>query len=274
MRPHVPALISNVALVTGSGHGIGQGIAELMAEEEAMVVVSDKRGDPQAEARALAVANRITAKRQRATVINCDLGVREHIDHLVDETLQRYGQINVLVNNAFHWDGKMFEDQDWEGLRRYADVNFIGTAYLTQRVARHMREAKHSGAIVFITSVHQETVRREHPWYSMGKAGLVMLIKELAVEYGPYGIRVNGVAPGHIETDDGKVDMGKRAENPCIPLLGVSGLPEDIAKAVVFLCSHAARFITGQVLTVDGGERLWGEWAYKKPPGGAPSQGP
>lgn len=267
MRSYLPSLSQKVAIVTGSGHGIGQGIAELLAEQGAVVVVSDRRGDPAAEQRAQDVAGGITANGQQAVLINCDLGVEYDIEYLVAETIRQCGRIDVLVNNVFHWDDKTFADQNWDGLRRYAEVNFMGTSYLTQLVAQHMRSQKNAGSIMFITSVHQENVRRVRPWYSVGKAGLAMLVKELAVEYGPSGIRVNGVAPGHIETDDAKVAAGKRTDNPYIPLLGKSGLPEDIAKAVVFLASaDTAGFISGATVFVDGGERLYTEWVDRMPP--------
>lgn len=267
MRSYLPSLSQKVAIVTGSGHGIGQGIAELLAEQSALVIVSDRRGDAAAELRAQEVAGGITANGQQAVVINCDLGVEDDIWWLVHETVRQCGHIDILINNAFHWDDKMFSAQDWEGLRRYAEVNFMGTSYLTQLVAEYMRAQKLAGSIIFITSVHQENVRRVQPWYSVGKAGLAMLVKELAVEYGPSGIRVNGVAPGHIETDDDKVAAGKRTDNPYIPLLGKSGLPEDVAKAVVFLASNdTAGFISGATVFVDGGERLYTEWVDRKPP--------
>lgn len=263
MRNYLPQFTDEVSVVTGGGHGVGEGIARLLAEQGSHVFVVDR-----VLKQAQRVAEAIKDAGGWAQAVECDIGRRADIDRLLKKTvLAKTGRVDVLINNAFHWDGKRLEKQDWAGLEEYARVNFTGTVYLTEHVLQHMREGGRGGAVVCITSVHQTNVRRLHPWYSYGKAGLAEMVKEWAVAYGPWGIRVNAVAPGHIETDDAKVAAGERADNQHIPLRGKSGLPEDVAKAVVFLASNdTARFISGTTLFVDGAESLWGEWAHVMPP--------
>lgn len=262
MRGHLPDFTDQVSVVTGGGHGIGEGIARLLVEQGSRVFVID---------RALKQAQRVAKSIRRAggwaQAVECDIGSKADIDRMLGTVLATERRLDILVNNAFHWDGKRLEKQDWAGLEQYARVNFTGPVYLTERVLKNMRDAGEGGAVVCVTSVHQVNVRRLHPWYSYGKAGLAMMVKEWAVAYGPWGIRVNAVAPGHIETDDAKVAAGERADNQHIPLKAKSGLPSDVAKAVAFLASaDTAGFISGTTLFVDGAESLWGEWAHMMPP--------
>lgn len=262
MNTHLPDFTGSISVVTGAGHGIGEGIARLLAEQGSRVFVVDR-----VVKRARRVVKNIKSAGGSAEALGCDIGRRADLDRLLETVLEAEKQIDILVNNAFHWDNKRLETQDWAGLEGYARVNFTGTIYLTECVLKHMRAAGRGGVVVCITSVHQTNVRRRHPWYSCGKAGLAMMVKEWAVAYGPSGIRVNAVAPGHIETDDDKVAAGERADNPYIPLGGQSGLPRDVAQAVAFLASDdTAGFISGTTLFVDGGESLWNEWASVMPP--------
>ncbi len=257
MRSNIPRLEGKNAVVTGSGHGIGEGIARLYAEQGARVLLTDKEED---------AGNAVTASIRNnggaAEFLKCNIGVKEDIDQLVQYAREQFGQIDILVNNAFYWNFKPFEKQQWEDLCSFAMVNMVGTTYLTQQVIRTMRE-RLKGTVIFISSIHEETVRRLHPPYSMGKGGIKMLVRELAVEYGPHGIRVNAIAPGHVETE-----TGEPADNPYIPLGGKSALPEDIAKLAVVLASEeVSGHITGVSIPVDGGERLYGEWVSRMPPG-------
>lgn len=257
MRPNLPSLQGKNALVTGSAHGIGEGIARLYAEQGARVLLTDKE-----ENAGRNVASSIQNAGGTAEFLRCNIGAKDNIDQLMRYTREHLGQIDILVNNAFYWNFKPFEDQTWKDLRSFAMVNMVGTTYITQQVLRTMRN-RVRGAVIFISSIHEETVRRLHPPYSMGKGGIRMLVRELAVEYGPHGIRVNAIAPGHIETD-----KAERTDNPYIPLGGTSGLPEDIAKLAVVLASEeVSGHVTGVSIPVDGGERLYGEWVDRLKPG-------
>lgn len=263
IQPHLPDLSGKHALVTGAAHGIGEGIARLFASQGASVAVVDIRKEAAAR-----VAQSIRQQGGNALAFRCDIGKKNSIDRMLSDVRTKLGEIEILVNNAFYWNFKPFEEQRWDDLEDFAKVNAIGTTYLTQRIIRSMRERMVRGAIIFISSVHEETVRRLHPPYSMGKAGIAMLVKELAVEYGPAGIRVNAIAPGHVETES-----PKRADNPYIPLGMKSALPEDIAKVAVLLASdEVTGHVTGVSIPVDGGERLYAEWVDRLKPGrrGAP----
>lgn len=273
MRPGLPSLSGMVSIVTGAGHGIGQSIAELFAEQGAIVIVSDRDAR-----KARAVASSITRRGDTAEAFPCNIGRRRDVERLVRHARTHFRQIDVLVNNAFHWDSRRFEHQTWDGLQRYADVNFTGTTYLTQLVLQHMRERvlvarrrrrqlAPPGTVLFVTSVHEETVRRLDPWYSMSKRAEAGLVAEAAVAYGPYGIRVNAIAPGHTETEDQKVLAGRRTRNRYIPLRGASALPEDVAKVALLLASRETMgHVTGTTIFVDGGEHLYTEWVARLPP--------
>ena len=257
MRSNLPSLQGKNAVVTGSAHGIGEGIARLYAEQGARVLLTDKD-----ENAGQSATSSIQKAGGAAEFLQCDISVKDEIDQLVRHAREGLGQIDILVNNAFFWNFKAFEDQEWEDLCQFSMVNMVGTTYLTQQIMRTMRD-RLSGAVIFISSIHEETVRRLHPPYSMGKGGIKMLVRELAVEYGPYGIRVNAIAPGHVETEG-----TERADNPYIPLGQKSALPEDIAKLAVVLASEeVSGRITGVSIPVDGGERLYGEWVDRLKPG-------
>ncbi len=266
-------LSGEFAVVTGASQGVGEGIARRLAAHGAVVSIGHEpkpRGGVNYPANARQVVGDITAAGGQAFASPLDLADPDSIIRFF-ASVQERGPVTLLVNNAFWWSGKRYAEHTVEDLRQFAAIDFVGPNLLTLLALEHMRRADIPGSVINITSVHQETIRRLHPFYSALKAALAMMTKELAVEYGPYGIRVNNVAPGHIETDPEKVARGRRTRNRYIPLLGLSGLPDDIAKAVVFLASSTASgFITGQTLFADGGERLMGEWVAKIPPGVGP----
>lgn len=258
MRPNLPSLQGKNAVVTGAAHGIGEGVSRLFAEQGANVLLVDKKEDKGND-----VTSSIRNGEGAAKFLKCNIGVKDDIDQLVQYAREHLGQVDILVNNAFYWNFKPFEKQEWEDLCSFSMVNMVGTTYLTQQIIRTMRE-RLKGTVIFISSIHEETVRRLHPPYSMCKAGIKMLVRELAVEYGPYGIRVNAIAPGHVE-----IDQKERVDNPYIPLGWKSALPEDVAKVAVFLASEeVSGRITGVSIPVDGGERLYGEWVDRLRPGG------
>lgn len=257
MRPNLPSLSGKNAIVTGAAKGIGKGTARLFAEQGAHVLLVDKE-----EQEGQVTTSAIHNEGGSAEFLKCNLGIKEDIDQVMKHVRDRFGQIDILVNNAFFWNFKPFREQMWDDLNSFAKVNMVGTTYLTQQVIEGMR-GHVRGSIIFISSIHEETVRRLHPPYSMGKAGITMLVKELAVEYGPHGIRVNAIAPGHVETE-----QEERTDNPYIPLGGKSALPEDIAKMAVLLASEETTGrVTGVSIPVDGGERLYGEWVDRLKPG-------
>lgn len=268
MNLNLPDLSGERIVVTGASQGVGEGIARVLATQGAEVIVTYEPSPKRVfERRARAVVRALTSADTSVSAAPLDLADTRSIAHFVRKTWRRK-LVTALVNNAFWWSGRRFEKQTLQDLHRFALIDFVGTFYLTQQMLIRMRTRQVYGSVINITSVHQETVRRLHPPYSALKAALAMLMKELAVEYGPYGIRVNSVAPGHTETDPAKVQRGQRARNRFIPLRALSALPEDIGKTVAFLAARSVSGqITGTTIFVDGGERLFSEWAAKIPPG-------
>ena len=267
MKKFLPPLDGLRMIVTGASQGVGEGIARVVTAQGADVLITHEPTQKFTR-RAEKLVRELRKAGLTVSAFPLDLSSRESIDACVRHAWRRNRRVDVLVNNAFWWSNKRFEEHAYEDFERFAIVDVTGLTYWTQQILIRMREARVPGSVINITSVHQETIRRLHPTYSALKAALAMLTKELAVEYAPYGIRVNAVAPGHVETDPAKVRAGKRARNRFIPLRARSALPGDIGKAVAaFASPDLFPQVTGVTLFVDGGERLFGEWVVRIPPG-------
>ncbi|GAA3017449.1 NAD(P)-dependent dehydrogenase (short-subunit alcohol dehydrogenase family) [Streptomyces sp. KhCrAH-43] len=236
------------ALITGAGRGIGAATARLLASEGARVLVTDLDG-----ARAEAVAAEIRAAGSVAEALACDVADRAAVDAAVAYAVETFGGLDVLVNNAYacSLDSVLFEDEPDETWHRDLDVS-LGGAYRCSRAAMPHLAASGRGAIVSIGSVNGVQDFGNHA-YSAAKAGLASLTRTLAGHAGPRGVRANLVVPGTIRTD---AWAGREAELDRVSALyplGRVGEPEDIAKAVAFLASSDAEWITGTSLCVDGG---------------------
>lgn len=233
-----------VALVTGASRGIGAAAARRLAAEGYTVVVHYHTARKQAEQIASEIAGEAVA---------ADLASFTQIDAMIDKILSRYGKIDVLVNNAgIALSGLYQEISDADALRIMA-VNLGGTMHTSKRVLPAMLRA-HSGCIINIASVWGETGAACEVHYSAAKAGIIGFTKALAKETGPAGIRVNCVSPGVIDTDMNRMhDAGTmQALAEETPLCRI-GTPEDVAETIAFLASERACFMTGQVLSVNGG---------------------
>lgn len=241
-------LKDQVAIVTGSARGIGRAIALALAKRGADVVISDVLADA-----ASVTAEEIKELGRRSLAIQCNVVNRPDVDHLIQQTVSELGKLDILVNNAgITQDAllvRMTEDQ-WD---RVLNINLKGTFLACQSAAKIMMKAR-NGKIVNIASVVGLTGNAGQVNYAASKAGVIALTKTVAKELAPRNINVNAVAPGFIETD-----MTKKLSESVhkmfldnIPM-GRVGKPEDVANAVVFLCSPAANYITGHCLTVDGG---------------------
>lgn len=241
-----------VALITGASRGIGLATAKLFVSGGARVVISSRKQG--ALDQALAQLGGISPGHAHAIMAHG--GRPEDISRLVSETLSIFGRIDVLVNNAAtsaHYGDTL--DADVSAWDKTFDVNVRGTFLLIQSVVNAwMRQ--NGGAIVNIASVGGINPVRGLSVYNITKAALLHLTRQLALELGGYGIRVNAVAPGLIQTRFAEVlwkeDAARAAFEKSNPL-GRVGQPEEVAEAIVFLASSAAAYINGQVVVVDGG---------------------
>lgn len=238
-----------VALITGSTRGLGRAIAEKLAEEKAKVIITGTN-----EEKAKLVAQTISEKYNIETAgFSLNVTSEESVKHVVKEIIQQFGKIDILVNNAgITRDARlmMMKLVDWEDVLR---TNLTGAFNCTKVVSKRML-LQSSGKIVNITSVVGLMGNIGQANYSASKAGLIGLTKTTAKELAERGITVNAIAPGYIQSDMTEVlseDVSKKMLQ-LIPM-GFLGEPDDIADAVLFLVSEKAKYITGQVLNVDGG---------------------
>jgi len=245
-------LENKTAIVTGGNIGIGAAIAEKLGAYGVSVALVARAHREEAET----VADKIRESGGKAIIIQADISDFMAAGKTVKTVMDSFGRIDILVNNAgINWDGviwKMTEEQ-WD---KVLDINLKGYFNYIRAVAPLMREQS-SGKIVNITSINGLRGKFGQSNYSAAKAGIIGLTKSVARELGKYGINVNAVAPGLIETD-----MMKNAEESVRTaalediVLKRIGQPEDVANLVVFLCSDLARHITGEVIKVDGGQYI------------------
>jgi len=239
-------LEGQVALVTGAGRGIGKAIALELACHGAKLVLAARSGDQLREV-AAAVAP------IEAEVVETDVADPAAVEALVARALERFGQIDVLVNNAgITRDGLLMrmKDEDWD---QVLAVNLKSAFLLTRAVSKSMLRKK-SGRIINITSVIGQMGNAGQANYAASKAGLIGFTKSVARELASRGILVNAVAPGYIDTDmtSGLPEAAQKAILDQIPL-GTLGQAGDVANIVRFLASPNTRYVTGQVFNVDGG---------------------
>ena len=241
--------MEKIALVTGSSRGIGRAVARKLAAEGYAVCVNYRVRQDCAEA----LVAELTGAGCWAMAVQADVSVRQQVNEMVRRVEDAFGPVSLLVNNAGVSEQSMFQDVSDEMWRRYFAVNVDGAFYTSQAVLPPMLH-EHAGCIVNISSIWGLRGASCEVTYSATKAALIGLTRSLAAELAPTGIRVNCVAPGVIHTD-----MLDALPPEIVPQLveqtplGRLGKPEDIAEAVAFLADERASFITGQVLTADGG---------------------
>jgi citronellol/citronellal dehydrogenase len=255
------ALAGKVALVSGGAGGIGRAIAWLLARLGAHVVIAGRDAGKLG-----ALAEAMTQRGLAVSHCPADIREPEQVGALFDKIWGERGQVDLLVNSAGGQFPQAAIDFSVKGWNAVINTNLNGTWHMMQAAARHWRDAKHPGSVVNIVVV------TTHGLYGVAhtiaaRSGVIGLSRALAVEWAPLGIRVNCIAPGAIETGGWKVySPDARAAYPrSNPMMRV-GSAWDIAEACAYLGGPAAGYVTGEVLTVDGGGQLWGEtWTIPKP---------
>ncbi|HTP36770.1 MAG TPA: SDR family oxidoreductase [Methyloceanibacter sp.] len=243
-------LDDKIALVTGGGAGIGRAIAETFAREGAKIIIADRDG-----AAAKEVADAIVKSNGAASAHEVDVTDTAEVKKLMEEIGAAHGRLDVLVNNAGvgeRGDFRHLSDEAWE---RVWSVNLDGTVRCA-REAFDLLKASGKASIINLSSIMATKHTRQMAVYSATKGAVSALSRSLAVEYAPYGIRVNTLLPGYVET----ALIGRYLSNPMIAKALLTqtplrrfGTPQDIANAALFLASDEAAYITGASLNVDGG---------------------
>lgn len=243
-------LSDKIAIITGAGKGIGTGIAWRLAEEGAHVVLNYAHSAEGAEE----LAERIRAKGRQALTYRADVSKVDQVQAMVAKTVETLGRVDILVNNAGidpHVPFLQMSEEQWDWI---IDTNLKGNFLCSQAAAREMVKLG-GGKIIIISSIHSILTYKHITAYATTKGGLNAMTRQLALELAPYHITVNCIAPGAVHVD--KFYSVVPHYDPHmfdheIPL-GFMGYPEDIGAAAAFLASDDARYITGQVLFVDGG---------------------
>lgn len=244
--------MNKCALITGAVRGIGRVITMALVREGISVAISDIKGGEEAEA----LMVEIKEKGGESIFCQGDIGEPQDCEKIVEETLQKFGRIDILINNAGIIRDNLFmamEKNDWDQVLR---TNLSGMFNMTRLVARHMM-VERKGRIVNISSIAGSFGGKGQANYAASKAGVNALTRVLALELGRKNITVNAIAPGMIETKMSDMVRNLAGEDikSRIPMSRF-GKPEDIAEAVIFLISDRAGYITGQVITIDGGLSL------------------
>jgi 3-oxoacyl-[acyl-carrier protein] reductase len=241
-------LKGKIALVTGAAQGIGKAVTLLLARHGADVIVADVNLEKAEE-----TAREVQSLGQQSMAVKLDVTRLQDVEATIEAALQRFGKIDILINNAGIARDKLIlrmTEEDWDAVLA---VNLKGTFNCTKVVIKHMSKQR-SGKIVNIASVVGEMGNPGQANYAASKAGVIGFTKTIAREFAQRGINVNAIAPGYIQTPmtDALPEKAKEELKRMIPMERL-GQPEDVAQAVLFLVSEASGYVTGNVLKVNGG---------------------
>lgn len=255
-------LEGKVAIVTGASSGIGRAIALRYAREGARVFIADINVDGGEE-----TVRMVADAGGQATFIECNTGDPIQVQSMVDRAAAEGGQLNIIVNNAgVGGVGKRVEEIEPDEFRQVVDVNLMGPFYGSKYAIPHLRAAG-GGAIIHISSVYGLIAAPNTGPYAASKGGLVMLTKQMAVDYSRENIRVNCICPGFVDTDlggrrarmapeDAARAHANREAKAAIQPIGRQAQPDEMAGAAVYLASDDASYVVGAIMVVDGGESI------------------
>lgn len=250
------SLKGQVGIVTGGGQGLGKIFSNAFAEAGANVVVAELNAHTGQK-----TAREVTARGRRALFVETDVANKLSIEAMVDRTIEEFGRIDFLMNNAgiVKWcPAESVTEDDW---RQVIDVNLNGLFYCSQAAAKQMIKQKR-GCIINIASMSGYIVNRPQPQasYNASKAAVIHLTRSLAAEWAPHNIRVNAIAPGYMDT----AMTHKSFEDPNYGPIWTDGIPmhrpgkpEELAPLAIFLASEASSYVTGSTIIIDGGYTAW-----------------
>ncbi len=258
MRPDDITLKGQVALVTGGARGIGEGVALTLAEFGADLAIADILSDVAEQ-----TAEELRKTGRRVTVIPVDVRQADQVEKMVAETISQLGRLDILVNNAGGTFRSPFLQVNPRGFHMMVDLNLTSVWVATQAAARYWIENKIPGRVINVSSTEGLKACPGFAAYSAAKAGVINLTKTLSAELGPYGIRINCIAPDYTDTQGTAEASGGQDASPPRPQgedaiarripLQRRGVPEDMAGPVLFFASGLSDWVTGQTLVVDGG---------------------
>jgi 3-oxoacyl-[acyl-carrier protein] reductase len=247
--PQGRRLAGKIALITGGNTGIGRGVALAYAEEGADVAIAWIAREPDTRS----LVSEVERRGRKALAIRCDVTSEADVRALVHGVVERFGRLDVLVNNAGIQKAQPITDMTLDDWERMMAVHLRG-AFLCSREAARVMIPQRSGRIILLSSQLAYIGRPNYTAYSAAKGGLLTFTRALAQELAPHGILVNGIAPGLIDTGfDPLPEETKRAHAASLPLKRL-GMPEDLVGAFVFLASDEGRYFCGQTLHPNGGE--------------------
>jgi len=251
-------LSGKVVVVTGAARGIGEAIARAFGFAKCSVLVADRMKRPDGRSRGEALAKQIEKAGGHAIVMQVDISDPEQVEKMFKAAVEKFGRVDVFVNNAAIMKGGFLISTDDKNLQEHLDINVKGSFHCCQLAANQMIKQGKGGKIIVISSIDGIEGNEGEISYAMSKAALILMTKCMAVELAPHKINVNAIAPGWVATEMSVpyVDAPLMKEIQKRVPLGAMAKPEEIAGGALFLASPLSSYVTGHVLVMDGGQTV------------------